>query len=173
MDTALWETAIWVAFELGFLVFMVGDWISRWNWVPSVYLVPVKGTLGVWIKLCHSHLKLYCQNLCRTHTNKTWLCCGFCCGLKVRPHLEYCILTLRLPAQKEYGPIRTSPEGSCEDDQRCGAPLLWGQAEGAGVAQLGEEKALGRPHCGLPVPKGGCWKAGGGLLVTVCSDRTK
>lgn len=30
-------------------------------------------------------MKMYCQNLCRTYTNKMWLCCGF----KARPHLEY------------------------------------------------------------------------------------
>jgi len=37
--------------------------------------------------------------------------------------------------------------------QRCEAPLLQRWAEGTGLLQQGEEKALGRPHCGLPVLK--------------------
>ena len=40
-----------------------------------------------------------------------------------------------------------------EDDQKAGAPLLQRQAEGAELDQSGEEKAPGRPHYGLPVPK--------------------
>lgn len=36
-----------------------------------------------------------------------------------------------------------------------GAPLLEGQAEGAGAVHAGEEKILGRPYGSLPVPNGG------------------
>ena len=49
--------------------------------------------------------------------------------------------------------------------RRAGAPLLCRQAEGAGVVRSGEEKAPGRPHSGLPVPKGGYRKAGEGLFI--------
>lgn len=34
-----------------------------------------------------------------------------------------------------------------------GASQLWSQAEGAGVAQPGEEKAVGRPYSGLSIYK--------------------
>ena len=40
------------------------------------------------------------------------------------------------------------------DAQRAEAPLPRRQVEGAGGAQCGEDEALGRPHCGLPVPEG-------------------
>jgi len=35
-----------------------------------------------------------------------------------------------------------------------GTPLLGGKAERAGAGQPGEEKALGRPYCGLSVLEG-------------------
>ena len=45
------------------------------------------------------------------------------------------------------------PEEGHEGDQRAGAPLLQREDERVQVIQSEEEKALGRPHCGLPVPK--------------------
>lgn len=47
---------------------------------------------------------------------------------------------------------------------------MWWQAEGAGVVEPGEEKALGRPHSGLLVPKGGCKKVGEGLFTSICKE---
>ena len=47
------------------------------------------------------------------------------------------------------------PEEGHKNHQRAGASLLRGQAERVGVVQPGEEKAAGRPYCGLSVPKGG------------------
>ena len=44
-------------------------------------------------------------------------------------------------------------------------------AEGVGVVQPGEEKALGRPYSGLPVLQGGYRKAGEGLCVGGSRDR--
>ena len=41
--------------------------------------------------------------------------------------------------------ILVGPEEGYEDDPRAGAPLPWGQAEGAGAVQPGEEKAPGWP----------------------------
>ena len=35
--------------------------------------------------------------------------------------------------------------------KRAGSPLLWSKAEGDGLVQLGEKKALGRLHCSLSV----------------------
>jgi len=40
-----------------------------------------------------------------------------------------------------------------KDDQRGGAPPLQRQAEGAGLVQPGEKKAVGGPRCSLSVPK--------------------
>lgn len=40
---------------------------------------------------------------------------------------------------------------------RAGAPLLQSQAERAGDAQPGREKALGTPYCDPKVPKGFWW----------------
>ena len=36
-------------------------------------------------------------------------------------------------------------------DQEAGAPVLRRQAQRVGLVQSGEEKALGRSHCGLPI----------------------
>jgi len=43
----------------------------------------------------------------------------------------------------------------------------------AGVVHPGEEKAPGRPYCGLPVPEGAYKKAGGEILTRACSNRTR
>ena len=40
--------------------------------------------------------------------------------------------------------VALSPELGHKDDQRAGAPIR--KVEGAGLVQLGEEKAEGRPH---------------------------
>jgi len=55
--------------------------------------------------------------------------------------------------QERNGPVRVSPEEDHKDDQRAGRPLLQRKAERVGVVQPGEEKALGRPCCGLSVYK--------------------
>ena len=47
------------------------------------------------------------------------------------------------------------------------------KAERAGVVQPGEEDAPGGPYRSLPVPKGACRKAGGGLFARACSDNTR
>jgi len=46
-------------------------------------------------------------------------------------------------AQERHGTVEAGPEEAHEDDQRAGAPLLRGQAEGVGAVQPGEEKAPG------------------------------
>ena len=55
----------------------------------------------------------------------------------------------------------------------CEWPLLWRKTEGAGVTQFGEEKALGRPHCGLSVHKGTYKQEGEQLFTWFGSDSTK
>jgi len=74
-------------------------------------------------------------------------------------------------AQERQGPVGAGPEEAtkmirglehlcCEERLR------------AGAVQLKEEKAPGRPYCGLPVPEGAYKKAGEGLFTRVWSDRT-
>ena len=61
---------------------------------------------------------------------------------------------LGAPAQERCRTFETGTGEGHEDGQRAGAPLLQRQAEGARLLQSGEEKALGRPHCGFPVLEG-------------------
>jgi len=63
------------------------------------------------------------------------------------------------------------PEEGHKDGQRSGAPLLCGQAEQAGLVQPGEEKALRRSHCSLPVLKGTYHQEKDQLFTQVDSDR--
>jgi len=57
-------------------------------------------------------------------------------------------------AQEGHGPVGVGLEEGHKNDQGAGA-LLQGQAERVGGVQPGEEKAVGRPYCGLSVIKGG------------------
>jgi len=56
---------------------------------------------------------------------------------------------------------------------RDGRPLVQGQAERVRAVQPEEEKAPGRPCSSLPIPEGTYNKAGEGLLIGACSDRTR
>ena len=58
-----------------------------------------------------------------------------------------------LLAHERCGPLEVCPKESHEDDESAYAPLLTRKVEAAGLIQLEEEKAPGRPHCGLPVFK--------------------
>ena len=54
-----------------------------------------------------------------------------------------------------------------------GTPLLRGKAETVWAVQPGEEKAAGRPYCGLSVPEEGYRKDGENLFSKVCGDGTR
>ena len=62
--------------------------------------------------------------------------------------------TLELSAQERHGPVGMGPEDGHKDDLRAGTHLLWEKAERIGAPQPWEEKALGTPSSGLPVPEG-------------------
>ncbi|GAB0203058.1 hypothetical protein GRJ2_002771400 [Grus japonensis] len=90
----------------------------------------------------------------------------------VRPHLEHCVqlwgpqykkdMELLERAQRRATKlIRGLEHLSCEDRLR------------VGVVQPGVKAALGRSNCGFPVPEGAYRKAGEGLFIRECSDRTR
>ncbi|NWX20069.1 NUP98 protein, partial [Aegotheles bennettii] len=63
------------------------------------------------------------------------------------------------------------PREGPQNDQSPGTPLLQGEAEGVGVLQLGEEKALRRPHCSFQYLKGGNEKDGDRFFSRACDHR--
>jgi len=76
-------------------------------------------------------------------------------------------------AHERYGPVGAVLEEGHKNDQRAGAPPLWGKAEGVGAVQPGEEKAAGRPYWGLSVLKGGLQETWRRTFTRGCSDRTR
>jgi len=76
-------------------------------------------------------------------------------------------------SQEGWRAVVAGPEEGCEDGQRAGAPLLWRQAEGAEPVELGQEKAPGRPHCGLPVLERSLSAGGDQLFTLFNSDSTR
>ena len=60
-----------------------------------------------------------------------------------------------------YRVVGAGPEEGHKDDQRAGVPSLWRKAERDELVLSGEEKALVRPHYGLPVLEGRLQVEGG------------
>lgn len=88
-------------------------------------------------------------------------------GFYLQSQLQYCI--------QLWGPQHRKDmklEQVLENDQRTGTHCLWGQAERAAVVRPGEQKAPGRPSCGLLILKGG-FQERLRCFNRACSDRTK
>ncbi|GAB0179531.1 hypothetical protein GRJ2_000418400 [Grus japonensis] len=91
----------------------------------------------------------------------------------VRPHREYCV--------QLWGPQYRRDMELLERVQRRATKLTRGlehlsyedRLRRVGVVQPGEEKAPGRSNCSFPVPEGAYRKAGEGLFMRECSDRTR
>ena len=91
----------------------------------------------------------------------------------VRPHLEYCM--------QLWGPQYKRDIELLERVQRRATKTVRGlehlsyedRLREFGVVQPGKEKAPGRSNCSLPVPEGAHRKAGEGLFIRECSDRTR
>ena len=86
----------------------------------------------------------------------------------------------RSPASKLWSPqhrramdLLEGARGGHSNDPRAGTPLLWWKAERVGAVQPGQEKAPGRPYCGLSVPEETYKKAGKGLFTRTWSDGTR
>jgi len=80
---------------------------------------------------------------------------------------------LELSAQKTHGPAGARPEQAAKMIKGL-EPLSYEERlRELGLFSLVEEKALGRPYCGLPVPEGAHKKAGEGLSTRAWSDRTR
>jgi len=80
------------------------------------------------------------------------------------------------------GALSTGPSWSCgsgarggpSNDARAGIPVLGGKAGRAGAVQPGEEKAVGRPYCGLPVLERVLLrKMGTDFFSRACSNSTR
>lgn len=73
--------------------------------------------------------------------------------------LHKCLHTFGLKIQvvtsprEGYRAVEVDLEEDRDVAQRAGAPLLQRWAQGAGLLQYRLKKALGRPHCSLPVLK--------------------
>ena len=61
----------------------------------------------------------------------------------MRPHLIYCIQAWGPQRKKDRELLKMVQREDHKDDQRTGAPPLQRHAEGAGLLQSGEEKAVG------------------------------
>ena len=68
------------------------------------------------------------------------------------------------PIEQGCRALGAGPEEGHKDAQIAGAPLLERKAEGAGLVLLGEEKALGRCQCSLPVLEGSLWQESVNIL---------
>ncbi|GAB0181563.1 mitochondrial enolase superfamily member 1 [Grus japonensis] len=89
----------------------------------------------------------------------------------MRPHLEYCI--------QLWGPQYRRDMELLERVQSWATKMIRGLEHLSYEDRLRElglfslEKAPGRPNCSLPVPAGAYRKAGEGLFIRECSDRTR
>ncbi|GAB0180653.1 hypothetical protein GRJ2_000530600 [Grus japonensis] len=91
----------------------------------------------------------------------------------VRPHLEYCV--------QLWGPQDRRDMELLERVQRRAMKLIRGlehlscedRLRELGLFSLEKRRLLGRPYSSLPVPEGAYRKAGEGLFMRECSDRTR
>ncbi|GAB0193281.1 triadin [Grus japonensis] len=91
----------------------------------------------------------------------------------VRPHLEYCV--------QLWGPQYKKDIELLERVQRRATKLIGGmehlcyedRLRELGLFSLEKRWLQGRSNCGLPVPEGAYRKAGEGLVIRECSDRTR
>ena len=95
------------------------------------------------------------------------------CSALVSPHLQYCIHFWSPQQKKDMEQLEQVQRRTMKMTGGLDHLPSRGQAERAGALQPGEEKALGRPYSGLPVPEGAYRKAEERLFIRACSDRTR
>ena len=77
------------------------------------------------------------------------------------------------PSTRRTWSCWSGARGGPSNDPRAGARLLWRKPGRVGAVQPGEEKAVGRPYCALPVSEGACRQDGENLFRRACCDRTR
>lgn len=126
-------------------------------WERAITLSVTFLALVASLKIKHKHQKTNLSPAMCPHSLESQACpelhqCGHQRGASalVRSHLQWCI-QLWVPQHRKASCWSGSRGG--HKDQRVGTPLLWSQAETAGVVLPAEGKVPERPHCGFPVPK--------------------
>ena len=110
-------------------------WTSSWTWASSVHLQPRRPTVfrAALKRGGHQGEGGDCPPLLSSCSSTAVL----------HPGMEH-------PVQERHRVLGAGPEEG-RYDQRAGSSLLWRMVERTGLVWLGEEKPLGRPHCGLPI----------------------
>lgn len=74
------------------------------------------------------------------------------CSALEKPHLQYCVQFWGSHHRKVVVFLERVQRRTMKKIQRL--KHLSMKAEGTGIVQTGEKKALGKPHCNLPIFKG-------------------
>jgi len=95
------------------------------------------------------------------------------CSALVRPHLEYCVQFWSLLHKKDVELLERVQRSAVKMIREVEHLHYQDRLKRAGALQPREENTPGGPYSGLLVPEGSLWKAGEGLFIRACGDRTR